>query len=902
MRWAGFRPDRPWWLSEHASRVLVLDDPVLSALVRDRAEHLRGVGWIRLDNVSVSAGDLPNGVRYDERLQRLYAEAVDAGESPGDVQTPAGAEAFVEWLLEPAPHGSAAGISRYAYDAWRERVDLQEAYPDLDGDSAEGFVGWLWVHGRGELGLQTMLLPPPPKWVETTGVDVPPVLVAGYLRGNLGLGEAARSYVAALQAVGVPVATQTITIDPPVERLPRGARPRPEERDFEALELPAGLEPEVHLVCVNADQLPGFAEEFGSETLERSYTIGQWAWETDHIPERWDRAFELVDEIWAFSSYVAENIARAADVPVVMVPLPVEVPDPAGALVPFELPDRFLFLFAFDFFSTLERKNPLGLVEAFTRAFEPGEGPVLVLKTINAEFRPEARERLRHAIGARPDILLVDRVLSPAEMAALFARADSYVSLHRSEGYGLTLAESMALGKPVIATAFSGNTDFMTPLNSYLVDWRPTPVGREAEHYPAEGSWAEPDVDHAAALLREVWSDQDAARVRGARAAEDIKATLSRAAVGTIARDRLIRIAARRHQAPEPLPVGHAPELAGRLHFDLSGANASSGLRSAARRGMFRVLKPYTVSQRALDETIVESLQRVTVELEAERAAARRVRAATARLDRRIEALEREQPAAERVRDALHALDPARTRSELDALLNGVRAIPYAAGEPFKTFHHPVAGDVLGLREAAGVDDAEAYRAFEDVFRGSRERVAELVAPYAELLAGHAPVLDVGCGRGELLEVLRDAGIEAAGVDLDEGMAAEGRARGLQIEVADAIEVLRGRPDAGLGAIVSIQVIEHLSLEALRELFTLAREKLVPGGLLVAETVNPHALHALKTFWVDLTHRHPIFPEVTLALAGGAGFREAFIWHPAGSGDVDADRFVQSSYALVATA
>ena len=108
-------------------------------------------------------------------------------------------------------------------------------------------------------------------------------------------------------------------------------------------------------------------------------------------------------------------------------PLPVTKPDAHGATVPFELPDGFVFLFAFDFFSTLERKNPLGLIEAFKRAFEPGEGPTLLLKTINARYRPEARERLRHAIGDRDDIRLVDAMLEPAEMAALFARADSYV-------------------------------------------------------------------------------------------------------------------------------------------------------------------------------------------------------------------------------------------------------------------------------------------------------------------------------------------------------------------------------------------------------------------------------------------------------------------------------------------
>ena len=276
--------------------------------------------------------------------------------------------------------------------------------------------------------------------------------------------------------------------------------------------------------------------------------------------------------------------------PVVVVPLPVEAPDAGGATVPFALPDGFVFLFAFDFFSTLERKNPLGLVEAFTRAFAPGEGPVLVLKTINARHRPEAREHLRHAIGGREDILLVDEALDERQMAALLARADCFVSLHRAEGFGLGPAEAMALGKPVIATGFSGTTDFMTPANSYLVDWRLRSVGPDAEHYPAEGTWAEPSVEHAAALMREVWSDPGAAAARGARAREDVAISLSAQAVGAIARARLARIDRRRTRIA-PAAAGPVPgrEVEQRLAFDLSGSGRG-GLRGTARRALFRAL------------------------------------------------------------------------------------------------------------------------------------------------------------------------------------------------------------------------------------------------------------------------------------------------------------------------
>jgi glycosyltransferase involved in cell wall biosynthesis len=644
LRWQGFRADRPWWLSDRASRTLVLDDPLLSERAGERATALREAGWIPEAEGSGSGRELPNGLVWEKRLRRLHAQALDAGEDFGDLYSPGGAQAFAAWLTEPAPQGATAGLNRYGFDVWRERRDVRDVFRDLDGPDGEGFVVWLWQHGRTELGLEEALLPPLPAELEGQGEHVPPVLLTGYLRGNLGLGAAARGYASALRTAGVPVATATIDPDQPVERRDGAAPTAPAGRDVEEAQLPDGFEPEVNLLCINAYQVPAFAEQAGNDLLGSRYTIGQWAWETDAVPPYWDSAFDLVDELWVYSRYVSENLARATDVgvPVVVVPLPVEAPDPAGATVPFEIPERYVFLFAFDFFSTLERKNPLGLIEAFKRAFAPDEGPVLLLKTTNARFRPEARERLRHAIGGRADILLVDATVDAREMAALFARADCYVSLHRAEGFGLTPAESMALGKPVIATGFSGNTDFMTPTNSYLVDWELTAVGPDAEHYPEEGTWAEPSVEHAAALMREVWSDPEAARGRGDRAKADIAAALSPEAVGAIARARLVRIGQRRPVVAAPAP-GPAPggELAHRLAFDLSGvSDGSRGPRRMARRALFRALSPYTTSERKLDEALATTVRRLYLELSSDRAARGRDFARAARTEARITALE----------------------------------------------------------------------------------------------------------------------------------------------------------------------------------------------------------------------------------------------------------------------
>ena len=284
-----------------------------------------------------------------------------------------------------------------------------------------------------------------------------------------------------------------------------------------------------------------------------------------------------------------------------------------------------------------QRKNPLGLVEAFKQAFEPGEGPTLLLKTINARFRPEARERLRYAIGDRDDIRLVDALLEPAEMAALFRRADCYVSLHRAEGFGLTLAESMALGKPVIATGFSGNTDFMTPANSYLVDWTLTDVGPDAEHYPEDGTWAEPSLEHAAQLLREVYGDREARRALAARAPPPTSPPGSRPRRS--ARSRATGSCGSAAAAPGGAARAgrgcraRAGDFEHRLEFDLGGGDRGGPKGAGPARAVPRHA-PYTASERALDRALAAAIRRLALELHADRAP-RSARAGAARASAR---------------------------------------------------------------------------------------------------------------------------------------------------------------------------------------------------------------------------------------------------------------------------
>lgn len=355
--------------------------------------------------------------------------------------------------------------------------------------------------------------------------------VAGYFQGAMGTGEHARQMVGALRSQGLAVEEITLHPDRAPEPDELGAEGSREVAEPKSRADPFG---DFNLLCVNADQVPVAAQQLGADFFAGRRTIGFWAWEVSSFPRRFLDAFDWLEEVWVGSNHVRDAVAAEAPIPVVAIPQPVSLgSDADSATPPPGLPDGFRFLFAFDYLSVFERKNPLALIEAFGRAFRPGEGSSLIIKTINDDFDSAAHARLRQAAATHPDVHLIERLLPRSERDGLMNAADCYVSLHRAEGFGYTLAESMWLGKPVIATGYSGNRDFMTAENSYLVDHELVPIGSGNDPYPPEGLWAEPDLDHAAKLMREVVQSPLEATRRGRRAAEEIRSSHGPAVAGS---------------------------------------------------------------------------------------------------------------------------------------------------------------------------------------------------------------------------------------------------------------------------------------------------------------------------------------------------------------------------------
>lgn len=458
---------------------------------------------------------LPGGLAVDAPMRTLLADALDAwrrgdGELP---PAPFGADpgGFLSWLETPSPAWGAP-VGRYWREVRSRRGDLSAAFPRADSVDQYRFREWVertwWIDGRSPL-LRAATPATARPVIDSTALNRNGVNVVGYLGFDSSLGDVARRIVQSLEAAHVPVAP--IGYD-------RTASP--------ATTLDVALSDRApyatNLVVVNADQFHFLVADHGDTLLRGRRTIAYWFWELDVIPPHMVEAIDHVDEVWAGTRFVADAFAKVTSKPVRLVPVPVPEPTASSATRrDLGMPDdAFVFLATFDHFSVIERKNPFGTVEAFCRAFpEPTDGgPVLVVKTINGEGRWDSHERLLLATSHRPDIVVIDAHLDRADQMAMLRHSDCLVSLHRSEGLGLHCAEAMWFARPVVATRYSGNLDFMDDDCSALVDATLVPVEHGEGVYPVSARWADPDLDQAAAWMRRLVAEPATAARLGAAA------------------------------------------------------------------------------------------------------------------------------------------------------------------------------------------------------------------------------------------------------------------------------------------------------------------------------------------------------------------------------------------------
>ena len=360
-----------------------------------------------------------------------------------------------------------------------------------------------------------------------TGIDV-----IGYLTTESGVGEAGRNLKNGIEESGFTFTTSNIQQS--------GSRAKVDIR------IDNELRNRVAAVAVNADQFGHVIEAIGSDFFKNRYVIGQWFWEVENFPKNLKPAFGYVNEIWAPTKHIQKILEAHSPAGTVITYMPLcfkqKPRNMAATKGKFGLDGDFMFLFVFDFLSVFNRKNPLAVIEAYIQQFHSMEKSLLVIKTINGHHRPEQLEMLKVATRNRSDILIIDGYFDSELSSELVSICDCYVSLHRAEGLGLTMLEAMSYGKPVIATNYSGNCDFMDGTNSFPVPFELTKIGHGSEPYSDDGMWAQPDLSKAADYMRNVFENRKEGALVGEMAARSVESLYNSEKIGNQISLRLTEI------------------------------------------------------------------------------------------------------------------------------------------------------------------------------------------------------------------------------------------------------------------------------------------------------------------------------------------------------------------------
>lgn len=361
------------------------------------------------------------------------------------------------------------------------------------------------------------------------------VLFLGYVEASLGLGSSLRNLIGAVASTGIPFAIH------PFNRNVESRYIGP----FLAEKYDAKSRYQVNVIEMAADQLALIDGNLLHKEGSRPYNILRTYWELPSAPSEWKNLLLNIDEIWAPNYFVADAFRSIYDRSIKIIPPCAEVPIASADRPKFDLePDKFYFLFTFDYFSFPARKNPVGVVRSFQAAFPKSRTDVsLIIKSTDAGKQfGDISALLDEASRQDPRIVIIKSTLAHQDVIALIASCDCYVSLHRSEGFGLGMVEAMAHGKPVIATDFSGSQDFLTSETGFPVDFTLRPVLRGEYPYGEGQLWAEPNLQSAAIRMRQVVAQTPDVRERAEAGRAFVQARYSKTNVGALAAARLNEI------------------------------------------------------------------------------------------------------------------------------------------------------------------------------------------------------------------------------------------------------------------------------------------------------------------------------------------------------------------------
>jgi glycosyltransferase involved in cell wall biosynthesis len=359
--------------------------------------------------------------------------------------------------------------------------------------------------------------------------------LVGFLTADLGVGESARCMVRAADAAGITTALVPLKLN---------CLNRLGDQTY-AARLQEQNPYRINVIHIDAPASRDIDHHHGKSFRAGKYNVAYWAWELPQFPDAWVPNFAYFDEVWCPSDFARAAIAMKSPLPVLTMPHAIAFNRPVGNhRSKFNLPaDKFLFLFIADLNSYAARKNPLAVVAAFRASGLAGHGAALVIKVQNADSNPEDFAQLKEAVADLPETVLIPATLPRAEIYELEAACDCFVSLHRSEGFGLAVAECMFLGKPVISTDWSATAEFVTVENGCPVNCRILPIEKNHGPYGKGQSWADPDINHAAHWMRRLHEDRAWAAELGGRARHTMETRFSPSAIGARYCQRLESIA-----------------------------------------------------------------------------------------------------------------------------------------------------------------------------------------------------------------------------------------------------------------------------------------------------------------------------------------------------------------------
>lgn len=525
-------------------------------------------------------------IAFNELMYAIWLSRKDLQET-FDITSEHGLAKFVLWFLNHGQHEvDLSGIDRSGFDdkhvysnsdecsfltnlahlVWLSDPGLQSRYPINDYDAMDEFCASQHdykVNSPGpviaektttaldvnscKLHASTSLCEGNIQTRRIAGVDI-----VGSAHGMFGIAQHARMTLKALQHAEISTAMLDV--------LREGAPHEAADYSVRHSIAPSPIH-EISIFVASPYLIPEAIGKYGSGLFEKSYNIFYGAWELEQLPTSWIPVLNQFDEAWAHSEFVFEAMKRSLTIPVYLMRQPVEVVGEHNlSRGDLEIADdEFVFLFVFDCCSRIARKNPVAAIEAFCRAFPNGNEHVrLILKTqmmhVAQLNEPELYAELMDAVARDARIQLVNERIPQQKVTALMDACDVYVSLHRAEGFGNTMGEAMLLGKPVIATNFSGNTDFTGSVNHACpVDFELVPV-KHSEYPDGAGQrWAAPSSVHAAHFMRTLYEDRELAKSLGVRGKEFIEANYS---LQVVAQNMYRRLAATGRLAARPVPAG----------------------------------------------------------------------------------------------------------------------------------------------------------------------------------------------------------------------------------------------------------------------------------------------------------------------------------------------------------